>query len=102
MAMQKKEKIRGGAAGAAGAAGGGMFGNGAAPVTLGLFFLPGGRPGRRLARAADVDPAAARVVLFCSCFHEGDPDLAAPPESQGSDENHLRQSCGQGKRLEKP
>jgi hypothetical protein len=26
---------------------------------------------------------------FCSCFREGDLDLAAPPESQGLDENHL-------------
>jgi hypothetical protein len=25
-----------------------------------------------------------RPELFCSCFHEGGPDLAAPPESQGS------------------
>jgi hypothetical protein len=31
---------------------------------LGLFLLPGGRPGRRLTRAADDDPAAAGVVLF--------------------------------------
>jgi hypothetical protein len=35
-----------------------------------------------------------RLELFCSCFHEGGPDLAAPPESQGSNENHLRQPCG--------
>jgi hypothetical protein len=63
MAMQKKEKILGGA-GAAGAAGGGALGPGAAPVTLGLFLLPGGRPGRRFTRAADDDPAAAGVVLF--------------------------------------
>jgi hypothetical protein len=40
MAMQKKEKTRGGAAGAAG---GGAAGPRAAPVTLGLFLLPGGR-----------------------------------------------------------
>jgi hypothetical protein len=98
MAMQKKEKIRRGAAGAAGAAGGGVLGLGAAPVTLGLFLLPGGRPGRRLIGAADDDPAVAGVL--CSCFHEGGPDLAAPPESQGSNENHLRQPCGQGRRLE--
>jgi hypothetical protein len=39
MAMQKKEKIRGGAAGAAEAAGGGAIGPRAAPVTLGLFML---------------------------------------------------------------
>jgi hypothetical protein len=31
---------------------------------LGLFFLPGGRSGRRLTRAADDGPAAAGVVLF--------------------------------------
>jgi hypothetical protein len=61
MAMQKKEKILGGAAGAAGE---GALGPGAAPVTLGLFLLPGGRPGRRLTGAADDDPAAAGVVLF--------------------------------------
>jgi hypothetical protein len=62
--MQKKEKILGGALGAAGAAGGGALGPGAARVTLGLFLLPGGRPGRRLTGAADDDPAAAGVVLF--------------------------------------
>jgi hypothetical protein len=62
--MQKKEKILGGAAGAAGVAGGGALGPGAAPVTLGLFLLPGGRSGRRLTRAADDDPAVAGVVLF--------------------------------------
>jgi hypothetical protein len=61
MAMQKKEKILGGAAEAAG---GGALGPGAAPVTLGLFLLPGGRPGQRLTGAADDDPAAAGVVLF--------------------------------------
>jgi hypothetical protein len=38
--------------------------------------------------------------LFCSCFHEGGPDLAAPPESQGSNENHLRQPCGKVRQLE--
>jgi hypothetical protein len=59
--MQKKEKILGGAAGAAG---GGALGPGAAPVTLGLFLLPGGQSGRRLTGAADDDPAAAEVVLF--------------------------------------
>jgi hypothetical protein len=64
MAIQKKEKIRGGAAGAAGAAEGGTIGPGAAPVTLGLFLLPGGRLGQRLARTADDDPAAAGVVLL--------------------------------------
>jgi hypothetical protein len=58
MAMQKKEKILGGAAGER------VLGPGAALVTLGLFLLPGGRPGRRLTRAADDDPVAARVVLF--------------------------------------
>jgi hypothetical protein len=61
IAMQKKEKILGGAAGAAG---GGALRPGAAPVTLGLFLLPGGRPGRRLTEAADDDPPAAGVVLF--------------------------------------
>jgi hypothetical protein len=73
MAMQRKEKIRGGAAGAAEVAGGGASGLGAAPVTLGLFLLPGGRPGRRLARAADDDPAAAGVVLFLFLFPRGRP-----------------------------
>jgi hypothetical protein len=30
-----------------------------------------------------------RQEWFCSyfCYHEGDPDLVAPPEIQGSDEN---------------
>jgi hypothetical protein len=37
---------------------------GAALVTLGLFLLPGGRPGRRFTGAADDDPATAGVVLF--------------------------------------
>jgi hypothetical protein len=64
IAMQKKEKILGGAAGAAGAVGGGALGPGAAPVTLGLFLLPGGRPEQCLTRAANDDPAAAEVVLF--------------------------------------
>jgi hypothetical protein len=59
--MQKKEKILGGAVGVAG---GGALGPGAAPVTLGLFLLPGGRPGRCLTGADDEDPAAAGVVLF--------------------------------------
>jgi hypothetical protein len=59
--MQKKKKILGGAAGAGG---GGALGPGAVPVTLGVFLLPGGRPGRRLPKAADDDPAAAGVVLF--------------------------------------
>jgi hypothetical protein len=59
--MQKKENILGGAAGAAG---GGAFGPGAAPVTLGLFLLPGGRPGRCFTGVADDVPAAARVVLL--------------------------------------
>jgi hypothetical protein len=62
--MQKKEKNLGGAAGAAGAEGDGALGPGAVPVNLGLFLLPGGRPGRRLTGAADDDPAAAGVVLF--------------------------------------
>jgi hypothetical protein len=73
MAMQKKEKIRGGAAGAVEAAGGGAIGPGAAPVTLGLFLLPGGRPGRRLARAANDDPAAAAVVLLLFLLPRGRP-----------------------------
>jgi hypothetical protein len=98
MAMQKKEKILGGAPGAAGAAGGGALGPRAAPVILGLFLLPGGRPGRRLTEVTDDDPAAAGV--FCSCFHKGGPDLAAPPESQGSNENHLCQPCGKVRWLE--
>jgi hypothetical protein len=71
--MQKKEKIQEGAAGVTGAAGGGAIGPGAAPVTLGLFLLPGGRPGRRLARAADDDPAAAGVVLLLFLLPRGRP-----------------------------
>ena len=92
--MQKKENILGEAEGAAG---GGALGPGAAPVTLGLFLLPSGRPGRRFTGAANDDPAAAGVVLFL--LPRGRPHLAAPPESQGSNENHLRQPCGQGRRL---
>jgi hypothetical protein len=64
MAMQKKEKILGGAVGATRAAGGGALEPGAALATLGLFLLLGGRPGRRLTREADDDPATAGVVLF--------------------------------------
>jgi hypothetical protein len=73
MAMQKKEKILGEAAGAAGAAGDGALGPGVAPVTLGLFLLPGARPGRRLTGAADDDPAAAGVVLFLFLLPRGRP-----------------------------
>jgi hypothetical protein len=62
MAMQKKENILGRAAG--GEARGGALGPAAAPVTLGLFLLPGGRPGRRFTGAADDDPMVDRVVLF--------------------------------------
>jgi hypothetical protein len=98
MAMQKKEKILGGALGAAGPVGGRAVGPGTTPVTLGLFLLPGGRPRRRLTGAADDDPAAAGVVLFL--LPRGRPNLAAPPESQGSNENHLRQPCGKVGRLE--
>jgi hypothetical protein len=101
MAMQKKEKIRGGAAGTTKAEGGGAIGPGAALVTLGLFLLPGGRPGRRLAGAADDDLLWPEWCCSCSYFHEGDPDLAVPPESQGSDENHQPQPCEQGKSLGK-
>jgi hypothetical protein len=71
MAMQKKEKIRGGAAGAAGAVGGGAIGLKVALVTLDLFLLPGGRPGRRLAGVADDDPAAAVVVLLLFLLPRG-------------------------------
>jgi hypothetical protein len=71
--MQKKEKIRGGAVGAAEAAGGGTLEPGAAPVTLGLFLLPGGRPGRRLAGAASDDPAAAGVAFFLFLLPRGRP-----------------------------
>jgi hypothetical protein len=68
--MQKKEKILGGAVGAAGV---GALGPGTTPVTLGLFLLPGGRPGRRLTRAADEDPAAAGVVLLLFLLTRGRP-----------------------------
>jgi hypothetical protein len=61
MAMQKKENILGEVEGATG---GGALGPEAAPVTLGLFLLPSGRPGRRFTGAANDDPAAAGVVLF--------------------------------------
>jgi hypothetical protein len=61
MAMQKKEKILGKAEGAAG---GGALGPAATPVTLGLFLLPGGRPGWRFTGTADDDPATAGVALF--------------------------------------
>jgi hypothetical protein len=44
--------------------GGGAAGPGAAPVTLGLFLLPGGRPGRRLAGASEEVPAVAGVVFL--------------------------------------
>jgi hypothetical protein len=71
--MQKKEKIRGGAAGAAEAAGGEAIRPGAAPVTLGLFLLPGGRPGRRFVGAADDDPVAAGVVLLLFLLPRGRP-----------------------------
>jgi hypothetical protein len=64
MAMQRKEKIWGGAAEAAEAAGGGAIGPGATLVTLGLFLLPGGRPGRRLAGASEEVPAVADVVFL--------------------------------------
>jgi hypothetical protein len=59
--MQKKENILGGAGEAPG---GGALGHGAAPVTFGLFLLPGGRLGRRFAGADDDDPAVAGAVLF--------------------------------------
>jgi hypothetical protein len=62
--MQRKEKIRGGAEGAAGAADEGAIGSGVTLVTLGLFLLPGGRPGRRLAGASDEVPAAAGAVFL--------------------------------------
>jgi hypothetical protein len=72
MAMQKKEKTRGEAAGAAGAAGG-AAGPGAAPATLGLFLLPGGRPGRRFAGASDEVLAAVKVVLLLFLLPRGQP-----------------------------
>jgi hypothetical protein len=71
--MQKKEKIRGGAAGAAGAEGEGAIGPEAALVTLGLFLLPGGRLGRRLAGAFDDVPAVAEVMLFLFLLPRGRP-----------------------------
>jgi hypothetical protein len=71
--MQKKEKTWGGAAGVAEAAGGGTLEPGAVPATLGLFLLPGGRPGRRLAGMASDDPAAAGVALFLFLLPRGRP-----------------------------
>jgi hypothetical protein len=100
--MQKKEKIRGKAAGAVG---GGALGPGAAPVTLGLFLLPGGRPGRCLARATDDDPAAARVVLFLFLLPRGRPqphDTAGEPRFRQQPSAAAEEECGQGKRLENP
>jgi hypothetical protein len=40
---------------------------------LGLFLLPSGRPGRRLAEAADDDPAPTGVVLFLFLLPRGRP-----------------------------
>jgi hypothetical protein len=40
-----------------------------------------------------------RPELFCFLCHEGGHDPAAPPESQGLDENHLHQPCGKVERL---
>jgi hypothetical protein len=59
--MQKKENILGEAEGVTG---GRALGPGAAPVTFGLFLLPGGRPGQRFVGADYDDPAAAGVALF--------------------------------------
>jgi hypothetical protein len=70
MAMQKKENILGKVAGAAG---GGVLGPGAAPVTLGLFLLPCGRPGRCFTGAADDAPAVAEVVLLLFLLPRGRP-----------------------------
>jgi hypothetical protein len=60
--MQRKEKIRGGAAGAAGAARGGEAGPEVALVTFGLFLLPRGRPGRRLTGASEEVSAALETL----------------------------------------
>jgi hypothetical protein len=38
-----------------------------------LFLLPGGRPGRRLAGAANDDPTAAEVALFLFLLPRGRP-----------------------------
>jgi hypothetical protein len=40
---------------------------------LGLFLLPGGRSGQRLAGTADDDPAAAGVVLPLFLLPRGQP-----------------------------
>jgi hypothetical protein len=52
----------------------------------------------------DASPERLMMILrrlelccSCSCFHEGDPNLVAPPENQGSDENHLRPHMDKGK-----
>jgi hypothetical protein len=73
MAMQKKEKTGEGAVGTAGAAGEGAAVPEAVPVTFGLFLLPGGRPGRRFARAADDDPATVEIVLLLFLLPRGRP-----------------------------
>jgi hypothetical protein len=87
--MQKKENILG----EAGAApGGGALGPGAAPVTFGLFLLPGGRPGRRFAGEDDDD--LQHQELSCFYCHGGGHDLAAPTEGQGLDGTHLHQPYG--------
>jgi hypothetical protein len=59
--MQKKQYILGEAREALG---GGALGPGAAPVTFGLFLLPGGRPGRRFTGADDDGPTAAGAIFF--------------------------------------
>jgi hypothetical protein len=98
MAIQRKEKIWGGAAGAAE---GGTIGPGAASVTLGLFLLPGGRPGRCLAGASKEVPAVAGVV-FLFLLPRGRPRPRGATGGQGSGENLQHQPWKQGRNLEKP
>jgi hypothetical protein len=59
--MQKNEKSLGGGEESLAE---GALGPGAAEGTLGLFFLPARRPGRRFIRAEDEAAAASIEVLF--------------------------------------
>jgi hypothetical protein len=87
--MQKKEKILGEAGKAPG---GGALGPGVAPVTFGLFLLPGGRRG-------DASPERMTMILqqlelSYFCCHGGGRDPAAPSEGEGLDGTHLHQPYG--------
>ena len=81
--MQKNEKSLGGGEEALAE---GALGPGAADDTLGLFFLPAGRPGRRLTGADDEATAASIEALFLlprgrprPCFSMGAPMFRCDP-----------------------